>query len=737
MAKCKLCKVNIPEGTEYCKDCQDKELMKSNESYLDSLLNSVKNNGLTAESVYKKKSNSASDNPLMNAQEDSDNLIADEKVNEVYDEVNDEVYDEANDEVNDEVNDIFADEGNDIVNDEVYDTVNDNSNIIEATDEYSSGYASTDNDISDVQDDYSTIDLKDIADFDQFDINADLTDTNDIGDMDEIKVKDLFGEEFSHLFAEAEGAEAKPVSGMLQEESGQDIDREEGYEQVIPSEDFDQEGLVSEINQQDGSLDEYNQQYVSQEDNNRQDISLQEESAQLNDDNSNVNDLTDFIGADNIDSDLNALLDSLENDYNTERPIQDDITGMSSDDTIQQDPGFDGNDEDQSSELADINLGGEAEDDILSLLNQISSDDPVAEDIWAISDILNGVPEEAKQPSDVGEVFSDALKAVSTLKDLDGNESDLYADAESSQGKKEKKKKAKKKSKKNDADLTELGELEEKPKKSLIKKLFANVEDEKAKSKGQKSVTASDEVAASKADTKKAKSKKNKKAAADEIDEAFDDTKAGKNKSGKAAKADKKKEKKEAKEKKKKTKEVIQVIDEIEEDEGRINRLGAFIVFLFFGLLAALLLVGTEVVSYSLSIQHATNYFDKQKYTQAYNEVYGIEIKDEDIEIYDKIMTVMFVNKQLNSYNNFYSIGKYPQALDSLLKGLKRYDKYIELATMLGINTDLDYVRDQILAELERVFHLTEDEAILLNNYSSMQEYSLQVYDIVLERMDN
>ena len=101
--------------------------------------------------------------------------------------------------------------------------------------------------------------------------------------------------------------------------------------------------------------------------------------------------------------------------------------------------------------------------------------------------------------------------------------------------------------------------------------------------------------------------------------------------------------------------------------------------------------------SYSLSIKNATDYLGRHKYTQAYNEVYGIDLKDEDIELYDKIMTIMFVNKQLNSYNCYYHMRKYPEALDSLLKGLQRYDKYAELATMLGIKTDLDYVRDRFL----------------------------------------
>jgi hypothetical protein len=344
----------------------------------------------------------------------------------------------------------------------------------------------------------------------------------------------------------------------------------------------------------------------------------------------------------------------------------------------------------------------------------------------------------------VGEVFSDALKVVSSLNDptLEELEAlDKIPDAKEAKKKKQKKQKVqkeKKASKKGTKKREPADGGPEKPKKGLLKRIFGNVEDENAsKKKKQAKKPLAEEAAAAAEKPQRSKAAKGKKGAPSEDTqiEDFPEGRRGKDKPDKAD--DKKEDKKDKKEKRKKTKEVIQVIDEIDEDEGRINRLGASIVFIFFGLLAVLLLAGTNVVSYTLSIEHATNYFERQKYTLAYNEVYGIDIKDEDIEIYDKIMTVMFVNKQLNSYNNYYSIQKYPQALDSLLKGLKRYDKYIELATMLGIKTDLDYVRRQILAELKNVFKLSEKEAIKIISMDNMEEYSLEVYDVVLEKMNH
>ena len=72
----------------------------------------------------------------------------------------------------------------------------------------------------------------------------------------------------------------------------------------------------------------------------------------------------------------------------------------------------------------------------------------------------------------------------------------------------------------------------------------------------------------------------------------------------------------------------------------------------------------------------------------------------------------------------------YPRALDSLLSGLKRYEKYLALADELGIKSDLDYVRGQMLAELERVYGIKEREAINLTEIEDSVEYTTRIYKL-------
>lgn len=353
--------------------------------------------------------------------------------------------------------------------------------------------------------------------------------------------------------------------------------------------------------------------------------------------------------------------------------------------------------------------------ELLNLLDQFNPENPIDDDVQAISDLLGGIDEknmkETEYPEDVGRVFHEALEAVTDLDDPDHGIQQLSQDIEPLQSIKEDKKEKK---------------------KSLFSRIFGNVEYDESDIKKMEAKKAAAEAKKSKKKKKKSKTEEVKEQG--ETEESTD-TDPKKVVSKAHAKARTKAEKKKARQEKKELKKIKVIETTDDEDEGRINPVGASMVFVFFGLVVILVLVSTNLFSYSLSVKNATNYFDRQRYTQAYNEVYGIDIKDEDIELYDKIMTVMFVNKQLDSYNNYYHMRKYPEALDSLLKGLERYDKYVELATMLEIKTDLDYVRDQMLAELYNVFSLSEEEAINILNNENQLEYSIAVYDAVLENI--
>lgn len=275
------------------------------------------------------------------------------------------------------------------------------------------------------------------------------------------------------------------------------------------------------------------------------------------------------------------------------------------------------------------------------------------------------------------------------------------------------------------ADQTDTSRSEGKKKKekgglsALFHKLFDNVKVDPSKIKKQPTKEELEAQKKAKQEAKE-KSKEEKEALLAEKKEQEKQVKLEKQRVAKEAKAEKKARKLE---------EAKLLLEEMEKT--RINRAGASIVFIFFAMIAVVIVVGTSIFSYSLSIKNAETEFNRDEYTAAYNEIYGLDIKDEDILLYDRIMTVMYVQKQLNSYYNYYGMNDKPKALDSLLKGLQRYEKYIELAVELDVDSDLDSVRKKILTEISTSFSMTEQEAMEIIQSDSQAEYSRKVYDAV------
>ncbi len=686
MAKCKSCKTNIPEDTLYCKDCQDELSTKANESYLDSLLSSVKINP-NVENIYKKK----------NSKKENSNS-PDKDINQV------------------------------------------SRNSLEQDSKLRQKERPERTPVTE-EDDLYRVDFSDIEDFEQFDFEEDLSGID--SDLI-INDEDLFGESLSSLLGEVDSLEEEP-----------DIQTE--VDKAVEFAYYDEQQTAGHIDDEEEAADTYTEDILKafnevapegemfsaelQRDDTATATMIVDETFEasvVTEYEEPQEDYSDLSEETDIDLDLDVLLNSLDTqsteataEKNTDNPDEDMFSTFGSDDVAE----LLASDVSSESSESSIEQNEAEHDDFLDLLGQLSDEDESAEDIRAISDMLAGNLNSSSGsniPSNVGEVFSDALTAVSSLNDYELEEASILnnvPDQETKKGKKGKKEKVKKE--KNSKENNKKEEtISDNSQISLFKRLFGNVKDDKTAAEFEEEQRKLTEPKAEK--KKKVKGKdKNNLTSNDEEEESNVAKKGGKDR------AAKKVDKKDIAEKKKKTKEVIEVIDEIDEDPGRINRLGAIIVFFFCGIIAIILIAGTNMVTYALNIQYATSYFNHHKYNQAYNEVYGVDIKDEDIGLYDKIQTVMFVNKQLNSYNNYYALEKYPEALDSLLKGLSRYDKYIELATMLGIESDLDYVRSQILAELNNVFNITETDAMQILSYDNKEDYSLAVYDVVLEKLNN
>lgn len=339
----------------------------------------------------------------------------------------------------------------------------------------------------------------------------------------------------------------------------------------------------------------------------------------------------------------------------------------------------------------------------------------------------NGKEASGDNISDVGGVFSNVTSAV----DLKDHETEAEF-----------------------AKLTQQLEHQKQEKSNFFQRIFGRKKDKakdtkksidnEGKAQLQKENT---ELKANEKKTKIKKSNKKSKSKIDTTNKNTDDLsnldKTSTTKTKKAKKEKKKPEKKTATKKiaepkVKPNKKAKEIVNEITEDIEVYNVSKLLIVFIstFIILVSGFVILGTNAYSYSLNLKNAKTNFDRQRYTEAYYEIYGLDIRKQDQDTYDKIMTVMYVNKQLNSYNNYKDMDKYPEALDSLLKGMERYDKYVDRAKELGIKKDLDSIKSTIVEELAKSYQLTEEKAQALNAIEDQSQYSIDVISIALENTE-
>jgi len=188
----------------------------------------------------------------------------------------------------------------------------------------------------------------------------------------------------------------------------------------------------------------------------------------------------------------------------------------------------------------------------------------------------------------------------------------------------------------------------------------------------------------------------------------------------KAAKKEEKKKQKEAKKAEKAAKKAEKKAKREEEEAaelevvGKLNKVGVSIIAAATVVFLTVEIAGTNVFGYVSTKNQAMDYFEMGKYTEAYQEAIGSKMKEKDAEEYNKIKVVMKVQQALNSYQSYDRISYYPEALDALLKGLRRYDMNIDQAVALDVDKDMISCRKQILSLLQQEFNLSESDAYAL-----------------------
>ena len=498
------------------------------------------------------------------------------------------------------------------------------------------------------------------------------------------------------------------------DESGHQDESEDDIDIPLPDIDFSEDdGIASELS--DGSDIKTTYPEIKDDDNNAADDSTVEE-PQVSEDIATEKDAeietqsdaeaeqsgADIMslsedGADEEQSDADIM--SLSEDGADEEQPDNDIMSLTEDGTADDESGsiddmlggllddFDKNgsigdeSEEQSKENSGSDAGdGQKADDLSDLLGMLS-DDSTSDDVISLDSVSN---EEIPDISEIPDIPMQEEEDISNI--LPQNEE-----------------------KEDDGE-----------KQSIFKKVFGNVvTDEIAEAEKKQE----EEEAVKKEEAEKVKEEKAAEKAKQK--EEKEKLKAEKAEAKAAAKA-KKAEEKAAKKAEKQAQKEAEREAAANEVVGKLNKVGVSIVAVFGVIILAGIIIGTNSFGSGLDKKKATNYFEMHRYSQAYESAVGKNMKEKNPEQYKKIVTVMKVQHALDSYQNYENVKKYPEALDALLMGLKKYDANKKTAYDLEIENDLASVYDKILDILSDEFGLSKSQAYDILSLGS-SEYTSKV----------
>ncbi len=261
-------------------------------------------------------------------------------------------------------------------------------------------------------------------------------------------------------------------------------------------------------------------------------------------------------------------------------------------------------------------------------------------------------------------------------------------------------------------------------KDGFFKRVFGNIiteqtAEEEAKEREQEQADAAEKAAA--------KEEKKKQMAAEK------EEKAEQAKEEKERKKAEKAEKAAVKAAEKAEKKRLKAEMEAKEVVGRINPLGASIVMVFFGLLCVLIVVGSQTLSYTSSVNRAESSFEQRNYKEAYQSLAGVDVSDASQEMKDKVRICMQLQRQLDSYKNYYEMKMYLESLDSLMKGIRSYDANKSKADGYEILGQYNELEGKLANQLYQEFGVSESQARNINSVETQEEYTSRLENIIAQ----
>lgn len=197
------------------------------------------------------------------------------------------------------------------------------------------------------------------------------------------------------------------------------------------------------------------------------------------------------------------------------------------------------------------------------------------------------------------------------------------------------------------------------------------------------------------------------------------DVEADNSKKKKPKKEKKPKEKKTKKEKKPKEKKSFS-----KDDMQKVPFSKIFVIILLSAIICIGIVVSSKIVNYKINLNNANELYLSGNYSQAYEILNGMDIKDKDKDFYEKTRIMANLYQGISSYDNYIAIGDTTSAIISLVNAASRKAALGDDILKYDLTDKVDNVYSKILSILS-VYGINEETALDLgatDNYSELQK---------------
>lgn len=155
------------------------------------------------------------------------------------------------------------------------------------------------------------------------------------------------------------------------------------------------------------------------------------------------------------------------------------------------------------------------------------------------------------------------------------------------------------------------------------------------------------------------------------------------------------------------------------------------LVFVMAASILVLVLAGTHFVGYSNSFSDADQAFAEGRYSDAFQAVAGEKVKEKDTDTYEKYRITAMVYAEYEAYESMMNAKVYDMALDSLIRTVQRYDRYLQDAETYGCRGEFDKIASAAETALQQDFGLTAEDARAMYGLSDKEAYSKEIYKVL------